>query len=121
MRPIALRAAAGLALALALAATAAPAAKGHLGFAVEVGTSGFVLGPRLERVSITKVLPGSAAAAAGLRVGDSVLDVDGVAVKGAPARPLGAKLQSVAAGRHVRMTVRHADGRTAALDLVATP
>ena len=120
-RPTALRAARLAGLALCLAATAASAAKGHLGFAVEVETSGFFLQPVLERVTIETVMPGSPAAAAGLRVGDAVLSIDGTAVKGAPARPFGAKLKSVQAGQHVRLGVRHADGRAATLDLVAAP
>lgn len=120
-RPAALRAARLAGVSLFLVATVASAAKGHLGFAVEVATSGFFLNPTLETVTIAKVTPGSPSARAGLRVGDTVLDVDGAAVRGTPARPLGAKLQSVVAGQHVRMTVRHADGRTATLDLVAAP
>lgn len=116
-RSTALRAAAGLAL--CLVATAAPAAKGRLGFSVDIETSGFVLTPSLERVSIRQVMPGSPAEAAGLHAGDEVVLVDGAAVKGAPARPLGAKLQSLEPGQHLRMTVRRGDGRVIALDLVA--
>lgn len=118
-RPTALRAATAAGLACALAVTPASAAKGRLGFAVEVETSGFFLSPSLQRVSITTVTPGSPAALGGLRAGDAVIDVDGVAIKGSPAKSLGAKLQGLAPGQHLRMTVRHPDGRVATLDLIA--
>ncbi|AXK73304.1 PDZ domain-containing protein [Lysobacter sp. TY2-98] len=118
-RPTALRAATAAGLACALAVTPASAAKGHLGFAVEVETAGFFLTPSLERVQVTRVIAASPAANAGLRAGDAVIDIDGVAIKGAPAKPLAEKLKSVEPGDHLRMTVRHADGRVATLDLVA--
>ncbi|MGY3266270.1 PDZ domain-containing protein [Lysobacter sp. HA35] len=118
-RPTALRAATAAGLAFAMAMSPASAAKGRLGFAVDIETSGFFLTPTLERVAVKTVTAGSPASAADLRPGDQVLEIDGAAVRGLPARPLGAKLHDLQRGQHLRMTVRHADGRVATLDLIA--
>ncbi|GAB1594888.1 PDZ domain-containing protein [Lysobacter claricitrinus] len=118
-RPTALRAATAASLAFAMVTCPASAAKGRLGFAVDIETAGFFLAPTLERVTVKTVMAGSPASAADLRPGDQVLEIDGAAVRGLPARPLGNRLQSMKAGDHLRMTVRHADGRVARLELIA--
>lgn len=101
------------------AATPAFATKGHLGFAIEATTSG-LFSPTLTRVAVKSVRPGSAAAAAGLLTGDVVLEVDGHAVPGAPAREMAARL-NLQSGQHLLMKVRHPNAVVAILDMIAAP
>lgn len=109
-----------LAAGLVLALAASPAfAKGRLGFGLQVETSGFVLSPTLKQVTVSRVSPGSPAAAAGLLTGDRLLEIEGRAVPGAPAREMAGTLDDLKPGQHVHMKVRHADGSIATLDLVA--
>ncbi|WP_133479471.1 PDZ domain-containing protein [Cognatilysobacter segetis] len=104
---------------LLLASATASAAPGRYGFGVEAETSG-LLRPVLERVSIASVQPGSPAAAAGLRAGDRVVDIDGQTVQGAAARPMAARLRDVQAGQRLRLGVMRTTGRVV-VDLVAAP
>jgi C-terminal processing protease CtpA/Prc len=106
-----------LAALLLIASATASAAPGRYGFAVEAETSG-LLSPVLKSVTISRVLPGTPAAAAGLRAGDRVVDIDGQAVTGAAARPMAARLHDVEAGRHLRIGVLRA-GTRVVIDMVA--
>lgn len=113
---------AGLALCLAATtATAATADQGRLGLDIEIQTTSHSLAPHVGRVTITDVAPDSPAAAAGLRAGDRVLRLDDTRLTGAPVRPLVRKLGTSEPGQHLRMTVRHADGGLADVDVVAQP
>lgn len=105
--------------ALLLAAAPAFAAKGHLGFAVEVTASGMYK-PTLKKLGIKRVVPGSPAASAGMLPGDAVLEIDGHPVPGAPAREMAARFD-LQPGQHLRMKVRHPNTVVANLDIIATP
>lgn len=102
---------------LLLASAAAHAAPGRFGFGVEAETSG-LFSPVLQSLTISKVTPGSPAAAAGLRAGDRVVDVEGQVVKGAAARPLAARMDNVSVGQHLRLGVLRA-GTRVVIDIVA--
>jgi len=94
-----------LATSLTLPARAeAPA--GRLGFAVNVEVEGAFWKPVLQTVRVSKVNPGSAAEAGGLKVDDLILTLDGRAVPGAPARELAATMSSVRAGQTLQLRVR---------------
>ena len=80
---------------LLLASATASAAPGRYGFGVEAETSG-LLSPVLQSVTISRVLPGSPAAA----------------------RPMAARLHEVSAGQHLRLGVLRA-GRRLIIELVA--
>ena len=108
-----------LAALLLFASATASAAPGRYGFGVEAETSG-LFNPVLDRVTISRVLPGTPAATAGLRAGDRVVEVDGQPVKGAAARPMAARLHEVSAGQHLRLGLLRAGG-IVAVELVAAP
>ncbi|MGH8107420.1 MAG: PDZ domain-containing protein [Arenimonas sp.] len=80
----------------------ANAKKGKLGFSVDTTTSG-VISPTLQMVKIKNVRPGSPAEASGLKPGDRIIELDGHAVDGAPAKTLYDKLSNLQVGDHVRI------------------
>ena len=95
------------------------AAKGRLGFGVAADTSG-VFSPVLNDVKVASVKPGSPAAAAGLRVGDRIVDIDGSKIRGAAAHPMAARLQNVEVGARIRLGVERA-GQRSQIQIVAAP
>lgn len=88
----------------------AHAAETPMGFSVSVRASG-LLNPVAEAVVIQRVTPGSPADAAGLRAGDTVVAIDGVAVAGLDAARL-RPLLALQAGEARRWQLRRADGST---------
>ena len=100
-----------------LVALSAPAlaAQDDFGFRTETSTTR-ILSPRLNRVVVTEVTPGSAAAVAGLQPGDVVLERNGHRVSGVSARDMAAGLE-VNPGQHLHLTVRHPGTGVAALTL----
>ena len=96
-----------LASALALSPTAT-AGKGKLGFGVDATTSG-VDSPILDMVKIKDVKPASPAAAAGLQPGDRIIELDGVALEGAPASAMYEKLSNLQVGDRVRLKLLRGD------------
>jgi S1-C subfamily serine protease len=84
----------------------AEAPAGRLGFAVNVEVEGPFWKPVLQTARVTKVNPGSAAEAGGLKVDDLILALDGRAVQGAPARELAATMSAVRAGQTLQLRVR---------------
>ncbi len=105
-----------------LSAAIAPAfaAEGNLGFETQMLTTR-LFSPRLNRVVVTGVSPGSAAAAAGLEPGDVLLEVNDHQVSGATARDMAAGMAAGMAserGQHLRMKVRNPRTGVATLDLI---
>lgn len=103
----------------ALVLSPAAVAKGKLGFATEVAVSG-LFKPVLKRVKVSSVTPGSPAAAAGLQVGDYVVEVDGRQVQGAPAREMAARLKAIKTGEHLLLELKRGTEIVAA-EIVAAP
>lgn len=104
------------AVALVLAIPLAGFAKGTLGFEARITSSGF-FHPTLEAVSVLAVVPGSAAATAGMRPGDRIVEVDGRPIKGASAEKMAARLDNARPGQHLEFTVERGS-ELLSLDLV---
>ena len=105
-----------VAVLFAMASTAV-AAKGKLGFATEATSSGFI-SPVLERLKVATVRPGSPAAAAGLKPGDQITEIDGRVIAGAPAREMAGALKNMQVGQKIRLKVKRGD-ELVTLDMVA--
>ena len=89
------------AFALLLSSAAALAGeRGYFGFSPAVSGKGFVLNPTVTRIAIDKVAPGTPAARGGLRAGDEIVKIEGVAVAGRKGKALQA-----AATREVGQTL----------------
>lgn len=101
-----------------LIAAAAPAlaAQADFGFRTETLTT-HILSPRLNRVVVTEVTAGSAAAAAGLQPGDVRLERNGHRVSGVSAPEMAAGL-AVDPGQHLHLTVQHPGTGVATLTLI---
>lgn len=102
---------AGISQAPAAAATASPAPNGWLGMAVAEST---VPG----RWSIVEVVPDGPAAAVGIRPGDDLRSINGLAM--ASADDVSQALTAIAAGQTVRLAVARAD-QVSDLAIVAAP
>jgi len=81
------------------------AAKG-LGFSIEGKTSGFFLNPVMDRVTISKVEPGSVAADSGMLAGDVVLELNGTHVPGMRAHALMTFWKSIPNGTPLRFRLQ---------------
>lgn len=92
--------------------------KGYLGFGTEATISGF-FSPILKRVKVTEVQNGSPAAEAGLRVDDQILEANGKAISGAPAREMAGALRNVMPDQHLRLKVKHSDGTQSEVNIIA--
>ena len=97
-----------IAVALLLVASGAMAAKGKLGFGSQVSVSGF-FSPTLEQVKVTTVIAGSPAAAAGLKPGDYIVEIDGKPVSGAPARAMASRFKNLQPGQHLQLKLKRGD------------
>jgi C-terminal processing protease CtpA/Prc len=102
---------------LLLVSSSAIAAKGKLGFGTEATISGF-FNPVLRRVKITTVVPGSPAAAAGVMPGDYIVEANGRAIDGAPAREMAKQLKDIGPGAHLRLKLKRGEAFVMA-DIVA--
>lgn len=71
-----------LAICLSVVRPAAAAEKGWYGFRVEPDITGTIFKPTVRSLTIKKVYPGSPAAEQEIRVGDVILEFDGVKVPG---------------------------------------
>jgi len=105
-------------LSLVLYSASAAGEKGWFGLGVKVEGDSFSFNPTLEKITVTKVMPSSPAAAAGLTAGDLLVEIQGLPIPGAKARDLKAAMnQSV--GASLRLKVKHGDGEPRAITLVA--
>ena len=68
---------------------------GSIGFSLQVSADG-VFSPKVSKVSVKTVVAGSQAEAAGLAVGDELIQVEGVTVPGASASVLKPHMELVA-------------------------
>ena len=108
-----------LVLLMSLCSVAAIAGeRGYFGFVPSAKMSGFKLNPTVDSVHITKVLPDSPAARAGIAAGDLVLRVDGVEVAGQKALKL-MGLTKREIGQTLRVELKRPDGQRYTVALVA--
>ena len=106
---------------LLLCATAASAGeRGYFGFGLEVATKGFFLSPEVTSLKISKVVPGTPADRVGIRAGDTILRVEDMVVVGSKALDLKARAARDV-GQTLHLQLRHADGQTFAVNMVAVP
>jgi len=100
-----------------LSTTAQGSEPGWLGLAFQVDATG-VLNPVVRSITVEKVFAGSPAARAGLAVGDSILEVQGVVVAGAKADVLSQTLK-MKVGDTVRLKIRRGAEDIRQLSIVA--
>jgi len=108
-----------LALFIALPSAVWAGERGYFGFGFSLDAEGFFWNPTLRAVKIDKVAPKSPAALAGLLPGDDVIEVAGRVVAGAKGKEIQVHIEKDI-GESVQMKVRHANGETVVLTLVAT-
>ena len=101
-----------LACALVLATSyAADETAGWFGMSVNVDADGFFLSPTVHSATIVAVAADSPAAAGGLRAGDEIIDIEGLAVAGGKAKQLQAALAK-RVGESLRVRLRRPGGET---------
>ncbi len=91
--------------------------RASIGFAINAVTSGGFFSQTLERVKVTKVLPGSPAEDAGLLVGDVIVTANKTPIRGSSSSDLSAILRGLKVGDHLRLEVDRS-GETKAIDIV---
>jgi C-terminal processing protease CtpA/Prc len=80
-----------------------------LGFAVSVEGEGFFLNPLVKKLLVTEVLKGSLAEAAGMKVGDEIIQIEGQKVAGRRAMEL-QRFMKLNPGETRTLRLKHADG-----------
>ena len=85
------------------------AAEQKLGFAVDLKGEGFFLNPVVTEIHVSDVTKGSLAEAAGMRVGDQIIQLEGRKVAGMRALELRPYMK-LNPGETRRMRLKHADG-----------
>lgn len=108
-----------LAVLLLVVTSNAVAAKGKLGFGIKATSSGFI-SPVLERLKVATVTPGSPAAAAGLKLGDFITEINGRPVAGAPAREMIGTFRDIQVGQKLRLKIKR-DNEFVSIEIVAGP
>jgi C-terminal processing protease CtpA/Prc len=98
----------------------ADGSRGRLGFTVYVEVDGSYDKPLLKSVRVQEIEPASPAEAAGLKIDDQILTVQGKPLHGANAREVAAMVQ-VPPGERLRLVVRSADGAQRQVTIVAGP
>lgn len=94
--------------------------RGFLGIGVSVDGEGFFLNPTLKAVTIAKVVAKSPAAAAGIVVGDQIVEIEGRKIQGAKANDVKPYLEREI-GQTVRLVLKKSSGEIQVISLVAGP
>jgi C-terminal processing protease CtpA/Prc len=94
---------------LLVLAPVASGAEQRLGFVTQVEGEGFFLNPIVTKILVTEVTKGSLAEAAGIKVGDQIVQVEGQNVIGKRATELRPFLK-FNPGETRKFRLRHADG-----------
>jgi C-terminal processing protease CtpA/Prc len=95
-------------------------AKPRLGFGIAVATDGF-FSTTLTEVNVVSVQVGSPSERAGLKVGDLIVEMNGMAIKGANGPAMKRTLGGVNAGEHLLLKVQRGSDGTLVMDIVAGP
>src|SRR5690606_18681487 len=106
------------ALLLGLSFASAAGINNELGFKFHVHTDG-TFRPTIERITVTGVSPGSPAAAWGLRIGDRIVEANGVKILGAPVERTSLMIGNTGPGERLILKVVRNNGVTFHVDLVA--
>jgi C-terminal processing protease CtpA/Prc len=84
-------------------------AEAKLGFAVQMEGEGFFLNPMVKKLFVTEVTKGSLAEAAGMRIGDQIIQIEGQNIAGKRARELQPWMK-LNPGETRTLRLKHADG-----------
>ena len=103
------RFAAAVVLLLALADTSR-AAEQKLGFGVDVKGEGFFLNPVVTTIQVSEVTKGGLAEAAGIKIGDLIIGIEGKKVTGIRAMELRPYMK-LDPGQTRSFRIKHADGK----------
>lgn len=107
-----------VALLLSLTSAAWAGERGYFGFTPEIDGEGVFWNPTLRAVKIAKVAAKSPAEAAGMQVGDEVIEVAGKAVAGAKGKDLQGQIEKDI-GESVKMKLKHSNGEVVEITMVA--
>jgi C-terminal processing protease CtpA/Prc len=107
-----------LALAGFSLAVQADTPRGVFGIGLNVDGEGFFLNPTLKSITITEVRKGMPAEAAGIAVGDQIVEVEGKTVAGAKAKDLQPYLRR-APGDVTHMRLKRANGEAYSVTMTA--
>lgn len=97
---------------------AAALAKPRLGFGIAVATDGF-FSTTLAEVKVVSVQVGSPSERAGLKGGDLIVEMNGIAIKGASGVAMKKMLGDIKAGEHLLLKVQRGGDGMLVLDIVA--
>lgn len=94
--------------------------KGWFGLTVSAEAEGLSLNPTLRSITVQKVSASSPAAVAGMAPGDTVVEIEGIAVAGAKANLLKATMQK-SVGETLHLKIKRAVGELREISMVAVP
>lgn len=92
---------------------------GDFGLAVRIAGSGYIF-PKLQKVEVSLVKPGSSAEAEGISVGDAIVSINGCKIPGCPARKAKASILK-GVGEQVTLELRNESGQRYNVTLTAQP
>ncbi len=107
-----------LACVLFVAIPAHAGENGYLGISIQAEGEGAFWNPTIKSVKVAKVGPGSPAEAAGIAVGDSIVEIEGRPVAGAKASDLRPYMQREV-GQQLRLVVRRPSGELKTVSVAA--
>ncbi len=107
-----------LACVLFVAIPAHAGESGYLGISIKAEGEGAFWNPTIKSVKVAKVVPGSPAEAAGIAVGDSIVEIEGKQVEGAKASDLRPYMQREV-GQQLRLAVKKPSGEVKTVSVVA--